>query len=165
MPATATWKVCTGANASTETASDYPSLMSTDAVDTGTTYQSNKISIPATGSNYSYERWLRFVFTGTFNLIDTIKFWKSAGTLSDANLTIKAGETDTGVTPVNTESTIATTAIPTTEGTAIDITPSNPIDSSGEKTDYLVMQLVVSSTVVTIGDIGSQTVTISYEES
>jgi hypothetical protein len=139
--------------------------MSIDAVDTGTDYQTNKLQAPGSGTNYSYERWLRFVFTGTFNLIDNIKCWKSAGTLSDVNLTIKAGETTTGATPVDTASSIATSTLPTTEGAAIDITPTNPIDTSGEKTDYLVLQLNIPSTVTTPGDISSQTLSIRYDES
>ena len=170
MAATCNLKVCTGSSAGTESADDASNwnLMSTDAYDSsGTDYQTNKISVPSAGTNYSYERWMRLEFTGTFNLIENIKAWRSAGTLSDAALGLYAGETDTGATPVNTVSSVATTALSgwDSEGEAIDITPTAGIDESGEKTDYLVVQLRVPSTVTTPGDIGSQTITFSYDES
>jgi len=168
MVATHNLKVCTGTNAATESAGDASNwnLMSTDAYDsTGTTYQTNPITVPAAGTSYSYERWLRVEFTGVFNLITNIKTWKSAGTLSDAALSIKAGVSATGVTPVVTASSIATATVPVVVGSALDLTPSNPIDTSGEKTKYAVLQLNVPSTVVTPGDIGTQTLTFQYDES
>jgi len=141
-------------------------LMSTDAYDsTGTDYQTNPITVPEAGTVYSYERWMKVKFTGVFNAITNVLAWKSAGTLSDAALALFVGETDTGVTPVTTDSAVATTAMPTTEGTAIDITPAGGIANDGDKTDFLVVQLDVPSTVVTPGDIGSQTITIQYDES
>lgn len=170
MAATCNLKICTGTDAGTESAGDASNwnLMSTDAYDSsGTDYQTNKISVPSSGTNYSYERWMRLEFTGTFNLIENVKAWHSAGTLSDASLDLLAGETDTGVTPVNTVSSVATTTLSgwDAEGEAIDITPASDIDVSGDETDYLVIQLEVPSTVSTPGDIGSQTITFSYDES
>jgi hypothetical protein len=170
MGATSNLKVCTGTDAGTESSGDADNwnLMSTDEYDsTGTEYQTDKISVPSSGTNYSYERWLRLEFTGTFNLIENVKAWHSAGSLSDGNLDLLAGETDTGVTPVNTGSTIATTTLTgwDSEGEAIDITPTADIDTSGDETDYLVVQLEVPDTVTTPGDIGSQTITFSYDES
>ena len=164
MPATLTWKACTGTDAATEATTTNWNLLNRDAVDSGSDYTESRIAIPATGSNYSYERILRLIFTGAFNLIDNVKLWKE-GTLSDGNLIINAGETDTGTTPVNTASAVASSAIPTTEGTAIDITPSNPIDSSGEKSDYLYIQLEVPSTVTTLGAINAQVLYVSWTES
>lgn len=165
MPATLTWKACTGTDAATEATTANWNLLNRDAVDSGSDYIDSRIAIPATGSNYSYERILRLVFTGTFNLVDVVKLWKDSGTLSDGNLIINAGETDTGTTPVNSASAIASSAIPTTEGTAIDITPSNPIDSAGEKSDYLYIQLEVPSTVTTLGAISAQVLHVSWIES
>jgi len=170
MVATCNLKVCTGTNAATENAGDATNwnLMSTDAYDsTGILYQSNKISVPSSGTTYSYERWVRLEFTGTFNEIENVKTWHSSGTLSDVALDLLAGETNTGVTPITTESSVATTTLTgwDSEGEAIDITPAAGIDESGDKTDYLVVQLKVPYTVVTPGDIGTQTLTFSYDES
>jgi hypothetical protein len=163
-------KVCTGTNAATENAGDAVNwnLMSVDAYDsTGVMYQANKISVPSTGTSYSYERWLRLEFTGTFNEIENVKVWRSAGTLSDVNLDLLAGETNTGVTPVNSASSVATITKDNwdSEVEAIDITPTAGITTTGDKTDYVVIQLKVPSAVVTPGDIGTQTLTFSYDES
>ena len=131
-------KVCTGSNAATENAGDASNwnLMSTDAYDSdGSTYQSNPITVPAAATAYSYERWLRVEFTGTFNAITNVKVWKSTGTLSDAALALFVGEAAAGVTPVNTDSSVATTAMPSAEGSAIDITPSGGIASDGDYTE------------------------------
>lgn len=169
MAATVELKTYSGTNAATEDPvgdSTNWNLQSVDAYDsTGTDYQTNKITVPAAGSTYSYERWLRLEFTGTFNAITNVLYWKSAGSFSDAALIITAGEATAGVTPVITNSTIATAAIPTVEGSAIDITPAGGISNSGDFTDYAVIQLEVPSTVVTPGDIGSQTITFQYDES
>jgi len=169
MTATCNLKVCTGVDAGTESSDDASNwnLISTDAYDsTGTSYQTNKISVPVTGTTYSYERWLRLEFTGAFTLINNIKAWHSSGNLSDSNIDLNAGETDTGVTPVDTVSSIATTTLTgwNSEVEAIDITPISDIDTSGDETDYLVVQLEVPSTVLTPGDIGSQSITFSYDE-
>ncbi len=162
-------KIYTGASAGTEApvgdATNW-NLMSTDAYDsTGSDYQANPIVVPAAGTSYSYERWMKVEFTGVFNAITNVKTWKSAGTLSDAALLLFVGETATGVTPVSTDSATATTAMPITEGTAIDITPAGGIANTGDKTDFLVVQLDVPSTVVTPGDIGTITQTFQYDES
>ena len=162
-------KVYTGTDAGTEApAGDATNwnLMSTDAYDTtGSAYQAAPITILSSGTARSYERWLKVEFTGTFNAITNVKTWKSAGTLSDEGLSLFVGETDTGVTPVSTDSSVATTAMPTTEGNAIDITPSGGIDTDGDKTDFLVVQLDATDAVTTPGDIGTITLSIQYDES
>ena len=170
MVALCEMKVCTGSSAGTEApvgdATNW-NLMSTDAYDsTGTSYQTNRITVPSVGTTYSYERWLRLKFSSTFNLIENIKFYKSAGTLSDAALDLTAGVSTSGVTPVNTVSSVATTIGTGWDslGEALDITPAGGITTTGE-TKYGVIQLKVPYTVVTPGDIGSQTITFVYDES
>jgi len=172
MAATVELKIYTGTNAGTENPSSGDAtnwnLMSVDQYDsTGTDYQDYPIQVPSSGTNYSYERWMRLRFSGTFNKIENIKAWHSAGTLSDANLDLKAGVTDTGVTPTNSESSIATTTLASwdSESEALDLTPSGGITSSPGYSKYLVVQLVVPSTVTTPGDIGTQTITFQYDES
>ena len=170
MAATFEWRTFTGANAATELPATGSAvnvnMYNQDSYDSsGTTYQSYPITVPSSGTAYSYERWLKGRWSSTYNLIENILFWKSAGSYSDAALSIKAGETDTGVTPVNTASAVATVAVPTTVGTAIDVTPPGGITSSPGYCDFVVMQLNVPSTVVTPGDIGTQTFTIQYDES
>ena len=172
MAATCEVKLYTSTDAGTENPAtgdaNNMNLLNDDSYDTdGTTYKSKPITVPTTGTNYSYERWVRLKFTGTFNNIENTKVYKSSGSLSDANLDIKGGETATGVTPVNTASSVATAALTTwdAEGEAVDITPAAGISNDGDKTDYWVMQLVVPDTVTTPGDIGSIELTFSYDES
>ena len=174
MAATVELKIYTGTNAANENpasgdASNW-NLMNTDAYDsTGTDYQSaaNRISVPASGTNYSYERWMRLKCTGTFNEITNVKFYRSAGTLSDANLDLLAGTTSTAATPTNSASSIATSTKDAwdAEGEAIDITPSGGITTANTYSNYAVVQLKVPSTVTTPGDIGSQTITFKYDVS
>lgn len=169
MVATFEWKVYTSTGAGTENpttgSATHLNFHNDDTYGTSTDYQTKQIVVPASGTSYSYERWLSGRWSGVFNLIENILYWKSAGTLSDANLTINAGETDTGVTPVVTASLIAISAVPTTEGTAIDVTPATAITADPGYSDFVVMQLQVPSTVTTPGDIGVQTFTMQYDES
>lgn len=173
MAATCELKIYTGTNAANENPASGDAtnwnLMYTDAYDsTGTDYQlaANRIPVPTSGTNYSYERWMRLKFSGSFNEITNIKFWRSAGSLSDANLDLLAGTTTTPATPKNTASTVATTTLANwdSEGEAIDITPSGGITTTGYS-KYAVVQLKVPSTVTTPGDIGTQTITFKYDES
>ncbi len=169
MAATCELKCCIGASAGTETpagdAANWNMMLSDTYSGTATYYATYPITVDTDATAYSYERWMRLKFTGTFNKIENVKAYKSAGAYSDAALAINAGETDTGATPTASASSVATSAIPTTSGAAIDITPAAGISASGDKTDYLVAQLVVPTTVTTPGDIGSQTMTFTYDES
>lgn len=172
MAATVEFKIYTGTDAGTENPLSGDgtnwNLMSVDQYDsTGTGYQTNRLAVPSTGTNYSFERWFRFKFTGIFNLIENCKFWHSAGTLSDVALDLLAGENGTtGVTPVNTISTIATTTLTgwDSEGEAVDI-QNGTMDTADVYTKYGVIQLKIPDTVVTPGDIGTQTMTFQYDES
>lgn len=169
MAAGTNLKIYTGTDAGTEQptgdASNWNLMAIDDYDDTGSLYADNPITVPDSGTNYSFERWMKVEFTGTFNLIENVKVWKSSGTFSDSNLALYAGTTATGTTPTNSDSTIATTSMPTSEGGAIDITPSTAIDTDGDKTDFFVVQLDVPDTVTTPGDIGTQTLTFQYDES
>ncbi|MFA5158086.1 MAG: hypothetical protein WC451_02775 [Patescibacteria group bacterium] len=165
MTATVTFYDYTGSGATTETefyTGPFTSLMSTDAHEAGTTYQSNPITVPGSSSAYSYERIIRAKWTSTYNTISAVLFWKSAGTLSDAALIINAGTSASKATPVVTASSVATSAIPTTSGTALSVSVSGATPNT--VSDYIYLQLVVPSTVTTPGDIGTQTCTLQYDE-
>lgn len=168
MAATFEWKIQHGSSPGTEWPASGSAgncnYMNVDGVDeTGTGYQEKSIPPPASGTNYSYERYMRAKFSGTFNQIDNMKIWHDAGTLSDTNLDLCAGVATSYATPVNTDSAIATTTLPgwDTEGEALDIT--NILTSEGYS-KYLVQQLDVPSTVTEPADIGAQTIKISYDE-
>lgn len=171
MTATAVLKVFTGTDAgtvhpdaTTGDASNWNLMSIDDYDDTGSLYTDNPITVPDTGTSYSYERWMAVQFNGTFNEITNIKSWKSSGTLSDGNLALYAGGTTTAATPVNTDSTVATTSMPTAEGSAIGLSTGTNPTTDGDRSDYLIVQLDVPSTVTTPGDIGTQTLTLQYDE-
>jgi len=162
MAATVTWYDYTSTNGATETATTNANFLSIDAHDTGTSYQTNKISVPPTGTTYSFERIIRAKWTDTYNTIDTVKFWKSGGT-PPTNVSINAAESATATTPTDSASSVATSAVPETEGAALSITTSG--SSPNVVTYYIYLQLVVPSTVTTPGDIATQTYTLKYFES
>ena len=169
MPATVEVRVYTGTNAATESSGDTtkPNLLNTDENDsTGIVYHTSRISRSPTSTGFSYERWIRLRFSGSFTTITNIKVYLSAGSLADSNLDLKGGTTDTGVTPVNTVSSVATTARASWDsiGEAIDITPVGDITSSPGFSKYLVVQLVTPDSVTEPGDIGLQTLTFTYDE-
>jgi len=172
MTATIQMKVCVGSAAVNEyplsgAAANWNLSFNNTYDDLSTNYcdGTNRIPIPSSGTQYSFERWIRWVFTGTFTTITNVKAYISAWTPSCSEIDIKGGESATGVTAVRTASTIATTTKTSWDATgeAINITPAAGIDASGEKTDYLVVQLVVPSTAIT-GDIGTATLTLQYDE-
>lgn len=144
-------------------------LMSTDAYDSSTTdYQNNvnKLKVSDSGTNYSYERWIRGYFRGSATAITNVKIYRSAGTLSDSNLVLNGGETDTFATPVKTASSIATTASTSwdTLAEAFDITPAAGITSLPAWSDYFVIQMAIPDTVNTLGEMGTITLTLQYDE-
>lgn len=161
MPATFTWEETYGASPGTTTTTSYLHLLNVDAASgNATNYQNYPITVPTSGNNYSYERWVRGRWTGTYNNIQNIKFWMSAGTLN-TGWTVNAGVTTSYSTPVNTASSIANAAIPTSQASAL--TPN----FSGGYSDYIVLQAVVASTAGP-GDMAPSpgvTYSMSYDES
>lgn len=172
MASTINWKVYTGSPLAEAPGAGSSAvnvnLLLADVYDSGgTAYAANPVTVPAAGSNYSFERVTRLFWTGTYNEITNQKFWKSSGALSDAALKITAAATGTWApaAQISGVSTFATAAIPTTSGTALDITPAagSSYPAAGYS-KYVVTQLVVPSTVTTPGDIGSQLVTGQWDE-
>lgn len=171
MVATVEWKVYTagGTEHPSSGSATNLNLMAVDAYDsTGTEYAQHPIPVPETGTNYSFERWVRLRFDGTFNRIENIKLWMDSWTKSDPNLEIYGGVTENFRDPINTQSDIATQ--PSSQwdsiNEAFDITPSGgAITSAPGYTKYFVMQLAVPSTVTTPGNIGTVVIKVQYDES
>ena len=128
--------------------------------DTTTVPAANPIVIPGAGTAYSYERYLQGHWTGTFTSISNVKFWKSAGT-PGTGVTINGGDkgNTTFATPVNTVSSIATTAHGSwdTEGEAFTLAYVT------NYSDYVVLQLAVG-TSASSGNIGTMTSTMGWDE-
>jgi len=165
MVATATAYCYTGTDAATESAATtYWNLMSTDAADTtDSVYIAARLTAP-TGANhtYSYERVGRIKFTDTYNAIENCLFWYTS-LMTGTGVTITAGVSTSGVTPVNTDSAIATASAPISEGTALDI-QNGTMESSPDYTDYVYLQADLISTVGP-GDLTTSSWKVQYDES
>jgi len=111
---------------------------------------------------------LRAKFTGSFNKIENIQFWKSTDFSPATGLSVKWG--DGGVsayaTPVTGENK-ATTAIPTSDPGSANVSiggdPTGNLAASGY-TDYIVLQLNTTSAAAA-GDTSLAVMTLNYDES
>ena len=128
----------------------------------------NYSSYPITAGDKSYEVWLRAKFTGTFNKIDNIQFWRSTDFSPNTGLSLKWG--DGGVsayaTPV-TGTNKATTDIPTSDPGSANVSIGGNITgnlSASGYTDYIVLQLNTTSAAAA-GDTSLATFTLNYDES
>ena len=122
-------------------------------------------SYPITAGNNSYEVWLRGHWTDSFNKIENLQFWKSAG--SDAGIAVKwDGDTTAYATPITTNSTLATADVPTADpGTAnvsIDASLSGSLTAAGFS-DYIVLQMQ-TTTAAAAGDSSTYTFVLQYDE-
>ena len=164
MVATVTAYNYTGETAATESsATTYWNFMSTDAADTTDSgYIAARVTAPTSGSAYSYERYGRFKFTDTFNAIENCLFWYTSG-FGDTGLVVNGAAAVSGVTPVNTSSSVATSAVPVSEGTALDI-QNGTMESADDYTKYVVLQAVLATTIGP-GDITTGNWKLQYDES
>ena len=161
MAATITIQCCTGVNAATEAAVTGVMMRSNDSA---AVTKANPITISSVATVYSYEKWLRFKCTvAPDNLVSNFKYW-GPNTTPGTGLTLLAGTTATGATPVNTESAVATVQQDTNYyDTSHVLAIAGDLDAENEETDYLVLQLAVGTTAGP-GDIAQQTHNYSYDE-
>jgi hypothetical protein len=161
MAATVVIRGCTSTNAATEATITALMFRSNDSVATD---KSNPITIPAVATAYSYEKWIRWMLTAAPDTQCTnFKFW-GPNAAPGTGLTIFAGTTDTGVTPVTTDSAVATTQQDTNYyESAHSLAVSGTLVNENDETDYVVLQLDVASTAGQ-GDMAQQTFYFSYDE-
>lgn len=167
MAATVEIRVRYGADPGTEEGSDAAdlNLLSAD-LGSGQTPSDYPIQIPQSGTNYSYERWFRAYVSSLGGLTKVKNFRVYADTSTPVTgTTLNYGQTTTYATPSNSASTIATSAIPTSEPSEnlyIGGAAGGEITSVGGYTDYGVLQLEVPSTASL--ESGSATITIVWDE-
>jgi len=128
----------------------------------------NYASHPISAGDKSYEVWLRAKFTGTFNKIENIQFWRSTNFSPATGLSIKWGDGGESAyaTPVTGENK-ATSAIPTSDPGSANVSIGGNITgnlSASGYTDYIVMQLNTTS-AANAGDSSLCTLTMNYDES
>lgn len=116
-------------------------------------------SFPIRAGNNSYRKYIRGKFSGTFNQISAMKFWRSDGQALPTGIDIKAGANPSYATPVTTASGDST--VPTTEGTSLSITPST-ITVAGYSS-YIRLQMQ-TTTSASPGDTITFTFRFQYDE-
>lgn len=168
MAASLSLRIQSGASPGTQSAAvtgiDFESA--DNATNTLANRQANPITVPSSGSAYSYEKWLKlYVDTAPANSVSNFKAWSAQGGSGGAGtgLTINgAGAQSTYATPVSSASTVATSPIPTTQGAAV-AWDAGSYTAVGNTTEYLVLQLQVDSTA-SQGNMGQVTISYSYDE-
>ncbi len=131
---------------------------------TAANYSSN----PITAGNNSYEVWLRMHFTDTFNKVDNLQFWMSTNFSPATGLAIKWNGDTSGAyqTPIKTTSSVATTAMPTSDPGTANVTIGGNLagylDAAGYS-DYIVLQ-VQTRTSAAAGDTSLAVFTGQYDE-
>jgi hypothetical protein len=67
--------------------------------------------LPTSGISTSYERWFRFEFSGTYQVVNDFRFWMPGLTVN-AGWTLLWGIADTFSRPTNSDSVIAVNPVP-----------------------------------------------------
>ena len=121
----------------------------------------NYTGAPVTAGSYSYEKWLRGSFTGVFNTVNNIKYWKSAGSLAaDGVIDLYSGTTNTWAAPGTAASSIANATIGTAQPGASN-TPGS-LTATGSS-GFVVLQARASTNAAS-GDSGTARVSMAYDE-
>ncbi len=119
---------------------------------------------PVTAGQNSYEKYIRAKFSGSFNEISNMKFWKSSGTVVTGE-SIKAAANVAYVQPVNTTSVVATSDVPESSATALAIQSAagtTTITVAGY-TKYVCIQ-AQTTTATPAGSVNQKTFTFQYDE-
>jgi len=167
MAATFAWTQRYGASPGTESSLGVSgNLFNFKKIDDATAANYSTYPIPA--GERGYEVWLRAKFTGSFNKVDNIQFWRSTDFSPNTGLSIKWG--DGGVsayaTPVSGASK-AVSAIPTSDPGSANVSIGGNITgnlSASGYSDYIVTQLNTTSAAVA-GDTSLAVFTLNYDES
>jgi len=168
MAATVEVRVSYGDSASrTDEASDATKLpLVNDDVASSVDSANYPITMPSSGNNYSYERWFRALVSslGGSSIVKNFRVFADTATLA-SGATINFGQNTTYVTPVNSASSYAGTAIPETEPTEnlyIGGASGGEITADGSYSDWGILQLLVPNTATLTAS--SATLTVMWDE-
>lgn len=124
----------------------------------------DRMVVPTSGSDFSFEKWLRLQFDTSPSVdVQNIRAYSdgSSGFGTGVNLWAKA--VTAYATPAEATATTGYTNFFTyTSGSPLSL-GAGPFTGTGEKGDHLVLMLEVQSTAAP-GLLSSETVTISYDE-
>ena len=121
---------------------------------------------PITTGTYSYEKWIRGLWTGSFTRIENLKFWMSGTGPYVTGETIKfTGLATQYAVPTNAVSSYAGTVMPTAEPSAnvsIGGTTTGSLVATGYS-DFIVIQASIT-TAASAGATNQKTFTLQYDE-
>jgi len=121
---------------------------------------------PITAGSYSFEKWVKAAFSGTFTRIENVKFWKSAGAYVTGEGVTYTGQTTAFATPTSGQSTEADTAIPVAEPGSANVSIGGSLTGSltaAGSTDFVVLQSTIDSSA-SAGLTNTKTLTLQYDE-
>lgn len=132
--------------------------------DNSTVDTSNPMVKPPAGTDYSFEKWLRFnVSGGTYTEISNIKSYSDGANGLGTGIGLYAKAVTAYSTPAEATATTGYTSFFTyTSGSALTL-GAGPYTSTGEKGDHLVMIMTVDNTA-TGGMTPTETLTVSWDE-
>ena len=132
--------------------------------DDATVNTSNPMVKPPSGTDYSYEKWLRFnVSGGTYTEITNVEAYSDGANGLGTGIDMYAKAVTSYATPAEASSTSGYTSIFSyTSGSPLTL-GAGPFTSTGEKGDHLVMMATVADTA-SQGVKGPETLTIAWDE-
>jgi hypothetical protein len=124
----------------------------------------NPMVKPPSGSDFSFEKWLRFnVSGGTYTQITNVRAYSDGANGLGTGVLLWAKAVTAYATPAEATATTGYTNFFTyTSGSALTL-GAGPFTSTGEKADHLVMMSEVQSTA-SGGLTASETLTLAWDE-
>lgn len=132
--------------------------------DNATVDTSNPMVKPVSGTDYSFEKWLKFnVSAGTYTQITNIKAYSDGSNGLGTGVGLYAKAVTTFATPAEATATTGySDFFGYTSGSALSL-GAGPYTSTGEKGDHLVMMMTVASTA-SGGVTATETLTVAWDE-
>lgn len=132
--------------------------------DDATVDTNNPMVVPNSGTDYSFEKWLRFkVASGTYTEITNIRAYMDGANGFGTGVSLYAKPVTSYATPAEAASTSGyTNAFTYTSGSPLTL-GAGPYTSTGEKGDHLVMMMAVADTA-SGGMLPGETLTVAWDE-
>lgn len=122
----------------------------------------NKMVVPTSGSDFSFDKWLRANASGTFTSIENLRFY-TAGSAFGTGVLLWSKSQASYSTPVEaTANTGYNNAFSYTSGSSL-LLGAGPFTATGDFGSYLVLMMEVQSTA-TQGTLAAKTLTLSFDE-
>lgn len=124
----------------------------------------NPMVKPASGSDFSFEKWLRLNVTGgSYTQITNVRAYMDGANGLGTGVLLWAKAVASYATPAEATATTGyTNAFTYTSGAALTL-GAGPFTSTGEKADHLVMMMEVQSTAAG-GLTATETLTVAWDE-